>query len=267
MSDDDMRHIPLTGVQNFRDLGGYPAADGRKTRWGRLFRSGHLSDMTEACGTELLARDIETVIDFRTDDEKKHHPVHWTAMWSPTYCPIPIGGNAAAWIRETFERMKTSPIAKAELRGRLLDAYRTIPVNNADGLKRFFEILLDQHEGNGALFHCAAGKDRTGIAAALALTILGVDDDCIMEDYLFTNVAVDLEVAAGRIAEIVSLKAGITVGAADLYPLVGVEADFLNTCFATIRTEFGSMNSYIEKALGMTPDRIEAFQQKFLSDT
>lgn len=258
------RTIPLAGVKNFRDMGGYEAHDGRVMKWGHIFRSGHLSDMTEDCGTEMLARDIETVIDFRSDAEKKRHPVHWPDGWIPDYHPVPIGGNAAAWIKELYDRLAKTSFPAKELRDQFIIAFETIPIANKDGLKQFFDTLIDKHKGNAMLFHCTAGKDRTGIAGALLMRALDINDEQIMEDFLRTNKAVNLEETSATVAEWLSTKSGQTIQPDDVLPLVGVEADFLKASYRKISKEFGSLDTYLTEGLGLTTERRDRLKELFL---
>lgn len=258
------RTIPLAGVKNFRDMGGYEARDGRIMKWGHIFRSGHLSDMTEDCGTEMLARDIETVIDFRSDAEKVRHPVHWPEGWIPDYHAVPIGGNAAAWVKELYDRLAKTSFPAKELRDQFILAFETIPIANQKGLKRFFDTLIDEHKGNAMLFHCTAGKDRTGIAGALLMKALEVSDEQIMEDFLRTNKAVNLEETSATISEWLSTKSGQTIKPADVLPLVGVEEDFLKASYRKIDKEFGSLDAYLTDAMGLTDERRRKLKDLFL---
>jgi protein-tyrosine phosphatase len=264
LMDGTPRTIPLAGVKNFRDMGGYVANDGRTMRWGHIFRSGHLSDMTEDCGTEMLARDIETVIDFRSDAEKVRHPVHWPEGWIPDYHAVPIGGNAAAWVKELYDRLAKTKFPANDLRDQFIQAFRTIPIANKEGLKKFFDTLIDEHKGNAMLFHCTAGKDRTGIAGALLMKALDVSEEQIMEDFLRTNTAIDLAETSGTIAEWLSTKARQTIKPNEVLPLVGVEADFLEASYSIIREDYGSVSKYLESALGISDTRKEQLKNLFL---
>lgn len=261
----ETRIVPLAGVKNFRDMGGYRARDGRTMRWGRIFRSGHLSDMTDDCGTEMLARDIETVIDFRSDAEKERHPVRWPKSWIPDYRPSPIGGNAAAWVRELFDKLSNSPFPAKDLRDQFILAFETIPIANAAGLKVFFDGLIDHSKGNAVLFHCTAGKDRTGVAGALLMHALGVGRDDIMADFLLTNEAVDLGETSAEMAGRLSCRAGRAIAPADVLPLVGVEADFLEAAYRSIDKHYGSLDTYLSGAMGLDAARREKLAELYLS--
>ncbi|MFC4349364.1 tyrosine-protein phosphatase [Kordiimonas lipolytica] len=258
------RIIPMPGVKNFRDMGGYIGADGRTMRWGKLYRSGHWAEFTGNRETAAPAYGITTVVDFRSDAEKKRHPVGWPDGWAPTYHATPIGGNAAAWVQELYERLSTSPFPAKELRDQFILAFETIPVANADGLKRFFDILVEGETNDSVLFHCTAGKDRTGIAGALLMRVLGVAEADITADFLMTNDAVDLPAASAVIAQRLSEKAGRTINPADVHPLVGVEPAFLDAAHKSIDKAFGSVDAYLVDRLGLTPDRQGRLRDLFL---
>ncbi|MCJ9428038.1 tyrosine-protein phosphatase [Kordiimonas marina] len=258
------RILPVSGVKNFRDMGGYTAADGRQTRWGKLFRSGHLADLTAA--EDVAGRDIHTVIDFRSAPEKERRPVRWPEGWAPDYRPSPIGGNAAAWIQELYARLADAPFPAKELRDQFILAFETIPIANAGGLKLFFDAIIDGGEKGGVLFHCTAGKDRTGVAGALLMHALGAGEEDIMADFLLTNDAVDIEGTSAELAEWLSRKAGREIAAPDVHPLIGVEPDFLKAAYASIGREYGTLDAYLEKAMGLSPERRKKLADLYLAE-
>jgi len=247
------RILPIPGVKNFRDMGGYKTSDGREMRWGKLFRSGHLADL--AAGEDMAGKKIGTVIDFRSAPEKERRPVRWPEGWAPDYRPSPIGGNAAAWIPELYGRLADAPFPAKALRDQFILAFETIPIANAGGLKLFFDSVIEGGESGGVLFHCTAGKDRTGVAGALLMHALGADEADIMADFLLTNEAVDIEGTSAELADWLSRKAGREILAPDVHPLVGVEPDFLHAAYASIDREYGSLDAYLENAMGLTAER------------
>lgn len=245
----------IPGVKNFRDMGGYTNNDGRTLVHGRLFRSGHFAEVDAAAAAQIAEHNISTVVDFRSAPEKDHMRVTWHAPWTPRYVETPIGGNAAAWIKDLFERVASAPFPADELQAQFILAFQTIPIANADGLKKLFDVLIDDDDGNAALFHCTAGKDRTGIAGALIMTALDMPEDAILADFLLTNEAVDLKARAVEVAAQVSAKIGRDVSPDAVYPLIGVEPDFLHAAFAVMTEEFGSVDRYLTNAMGLTADR------------
>jgi protein-tyrosine phosphatase len=257
--------LEIPGVKNFREVKGYTTNDGRMMAKGRLFRSGHFADLAEENAKLVANHRISTVIDFRSASETDRFPALWHPEWTPRYYHTPIGGNAAAWVRDLYDRLSKTEFPADELRGQFILAFQTIPIANANGLKRMFDILIDDNDGGAALFHCTAGKDRTGIAGALILKTLGVNEEHIFEDFLLTNDAVDLHATASHYATLMSEKAGKTIEPADVHPLVGVEPDFLKAAFNVMTENFGSIDEYLTQAMGLTPDRREALKSRFLT--
>jgi len=263
---DQTRILPITGVKNFRDMGGYKTGDGRSVAWGRLFRSGHLSELPDDIGDAITSRNITSVIDFRSDAEKKRNPVRWPQGWAPHYSPLPIGGNASAWVHEMFERLSNSDFPARELHDQFILAFQTIPIANAPGLKAFFDTLLAADHGNAVLFHCTAGKDRTGIAGALLMKALGVADDDIMADFLLTNEAVDIEKVSEDMAGRLSARAGRPIAAPDVLPLVGVREEFLQSAYDAIGEKFGSVDAYLTDSMGLDTAKRALLADRFLSE-
>lgn len=260
------RIIPLEGIKNLRDMGGYHSNDGRKIKWGALYRSGHYAELTPEGHNTLHQRGITSVVDFRSPSEKERQPAAWPAAWQPTYYDNPIGGNAAAWVRELYDKLATAPFPAEELRAQFILAFETIPIANAVGLKKLFDVLVDDNDGGAALFHCTAGKDRTGIAGALIMKALNISEDDIFADFLLTNEAVDIAATSAHYASLMSERAGRTIAPEAVHPLVGVEPDFLKAAFAIMAHEYGSVDTYLTDGMGLTPARREKLQARLLED-
>ena len=176
MSDLD-RRIVLEGAFNFRDLGGYPAADGRTIAWRRLFRSDGLSRLTADDLARLVDLGINTVIDLRTAGEREREsmpegPFTPAVHHLPMFDVLPSEQELVAWVDEDF------------LIGRYSQMLDEGSAAIADAIK-----VLSAPRSVPGVFHCAAGKDRTGILAAVVLGVLGVPDDVIAEDYAASRAA------------------------------------------------------------------------------
>ncbi|HMD46264.1 MAG TPA: tyrosine-protein phosphatase [Acidimicrobiales bacterium] len=175
------RRVPLETCHNFRDLGGYETTDGRRVRWGRLYRADTLHRLTPHDTATLLALGLRTVIDLRAADELEHHGPVRVAEHDIAHHHLPIldavmGENRPVLLAEGEEM---PPIGVFYVR--MLDHGRS-------AVSRALEVLA----GPGALpavFHCTAGKDRTGILAAVVLSLLGVPEDTIVADYALTEEA------------------------------------------------------------------------------
>ena len=176
---DHRRVIPLFAVHNFRDLGGYPTVDGRTTRWNRVFRSDGLNRLTVADVEALRPLGLRTVIDLRTQAEIDDHG----RFPFETY---PVSFHHHSIVDQTWSLEGRN--ADGDPHEFLVQAYVDMLASGADRIAASLRILADP-ANIPAVFHCAAGKDRTGLVAALLLGALGVPDDFIVADFALTGPA------------------------------------------------------------------------------
>jgi protein-tyrosine phosphatase len=165
------RHVELEGCCNFRDLGGYPAAQGRRTRWRTLFRADGLSTLSEADFAVLSALGIRNVVDLRTSLEveaRGRFPDHEAISYHhlPLTDTLPGAEDVPAWDDSSFVARR----------------YASYLDGDAPSVGVVLRLLADQ-ANLPAVFHCSVGKDRTGVLAAIVLGFLGVPDDVIVDDY------------------------------------------------------------------------------------
>jgi protein-tyrosine phosphatase len=231
---DRTRHLNLAGASNFRDLGGYPARDGRHTRWRQLFRSNHLGYLTDDDVVILRDLGLKSAFDLRGAEERL-----------PTLCrhegitvhSLPIEPVTMTVLRGILAEGR--PLRGSETAEVMRESYRNYVRHNTQTYKTLFTHLL----GDSAplVIHCTAGKDRTGFAAALILKALGVSDEVIAEDYLLTN-------QYYRRAE-----AGVSSDLPEEVRAVlgSVEASFLVAALDTIRADYGDLEAYFEAGLGL----------------
>jgi protein-tyrosine phosphatase len=172
------RRLPLEGLQNFRDIGGYPTNDGGTTRWGLVFRADSLHKLTPADLATCEALGMKSVYDLRGDDERATHPNPFDNA-----VQLAIVGRPA----DDDEQPRSLDARQANTDGEriLRDIYIGMLEHSAPLFGRLFTGLLDD-DRLPAVFHCHAGKDRTGVAAALLLAALGVDRETILDDYELT---------------------------------------------------------------------------------
>lgn len=176
------REIPLEGGMNFRDLGGYATGDGRTVKWGVLYRSASMQDLTPTDFARLRELDIQVVCDLRDSKERRAAPVPWPAGEAPTV----LADDYAMPLTSLKDVLRDPEVDVRKARDAMIDGmYRQLPFQFADPYRRMFGELL---AGRAPLaFNCSAGKDRTGVAAALILDVLGVPRETVMEDYLLSN--------------------------------------------------------------------------------
>jgi protein-tyrosine phosphatase len=181
MDQDLPRVLPLEGASNLRDLGGWPAADGRRVKQGRVWRSAALHALTDADLDRLGATGLRTVCDLRGTREAARAPSRLPP--GAQAHPLPIEPFVGASLRDMLERgAATGEGATAVLR----QAYLAYATDHLPVYRRLFTLLLEEAR-RPLLFHCSAGKDRTGLGAALVLTVLGVDRATVMADYMATD--------------------------------------------------------------------------------
>lgn len=186
-SPEDERALPrvvaLAGCSNLRDLGGYRAADGRSVRFGRVFRSASLAALTDADLSVIGAAGIRTVCDLRGEREAERAPSRLPSTTPPEIVRLPIEPRVGASLRDLLAREEATGEDVHDL---LRTAYTAYATDHLPRYRALFDLLL-REDRLPLLFHCSAGKDRTGFGAALLLTALGVDRETTIGDYLATN--------------------------------------------------------------------------------
>lgn len=242
-SDSHPRFIPLPSGHNFRDLGGYRAADGRSVRWRQLFRSGFMSKITAEDAATLHALGIDTICDFRANAEREERPTLWhggseTELWARDY------EFSAGAIAELLDR---PDILASQTRDSMIEIYRELPYEQADSLRELFARIAAGRLP--LLFNCSAGKDRTGVASALLLDLLGVPRATIEQDYMLTNEAMDGLIAF--MADSPKYQHLLGDSLHRIEPLLRAEPDYLATSFAVIEDQHGSVEAYLSEVIGV----------------
>jgi protein-tyrosine phosphatase len=229
------RSLPLAGASNFRDLGGYGGHGGRTVRWRRLFRSDHLATLTASDLACLADLGIARAVDFRGVNER--------AALSYT---LPGVQQHALTIEPTVvQRVQLllhtgHALTAREAVGLMQDTYRGFVHDNAPRFAQLFALLLESDAP--LVFHCTAGKDRTGFAAALILLALGVPRGAVMQDYLLTNTLY-------RHPEGLAGPAPHEV----LEVLWRVQEDFLTSALDGVDRYPGGLDGYLAQVLGVGP--------------
>lgn len=250
------RHIPFEGTPNFRDYGGYQAMDGRTVKWRQLFRSGQLSKLTDRDQEQFSGLDIRIVFDFRRDDERGKDPSLLPASRLPEIVPLPINPGSAVGFLDNIAGGNMDSQAMAS---NMCDINKEFVIDQADKYHQMFACLLNHDEG-GSLVHCAAGKDRTGFAAAMILSALGVRRDTIFADYMLTAdyLLVDKEIAR------VSKKYAWPGEPEVMRPMLEVRPDYLQSAFDIIDTQFPSVEDYLQDVLGVGQYERRWLQSRYL---
>jgi protein-tyrosine phosphatase len=227
--------VPLEGGSNFRDLGGYRGEDGRLVRRGTVFRSAHLGNLTEEDRSALGRLGVHTIVDLRGVNEAAETPHRVDGVGARI-----VGAHIEPGVGERIRGAVADGTATPHLMmGFLTDHYRDYPRRCAPGFRTLFATLSDV-EHRPLVFHCNAGKDRTGFASALLLTLLGVPWQQVMEDYLRTN-----ELWTGHVGRYPELD--IDTRAA----IVEARTPYLEAAFEVVHGDFGGPEGFAEQALGL----------------
>jgi protein-tyrosine phosphatase len=253
------RILPLEGVHNFRDYGGYAVAGGGRVARGRLWRSGEHGGASDGDLAQIGALGLTTVIDLRGNSERRHNP-----------CRRPEGFAAEVVFHDGETAGLALHVEAAEgvlsargARRAMERLYREIPFRERlTPVLRCYFAALAERDGS-SLVHCLAGKDRTGLAVALLHHILGVSRDDIMGDYLLTNTAGNIErrIAAGGAA--IRARHG-AIDEATIRTLMGVDPDYLAASFAVIEERFTSVDTYLAEVLGVDREMRDKLGARFL---
>lgn len=246
-------------IHNLRDYGGYSVSGGGRVKRGLLYRSGHHADASEQDLATVLRLELRTVVDLRGNSERARHTCRRPQGFS---AQVLFFEGETAGLAPHLEAAEGSVDAQSAHRA-MVELYAALP--DRAGLNRVLTDYFDAlASGEGAsLVHCAAGKDRTGIAVDLLHHVLGVHPDDAMHDYLLTNQSPRNE---ERIAHGMALMGG-KYGAKDeatMRVLMGVDAAFLEAARASVRERFGSTDAYLEQKLGVDAAKREAIKAQLV---
>ncbi|MGX7149874.1 tyrosine-protein phosphatase [Enterococcus ureasiticus] len=249
----------MNTITNFRDIGSKCAFNDKKVNKQQLFRSGSLTELTQ---TEqlFLTKDckLKVIVDFRSEEEKKSQPD--TVMERVKYVPINVLADSMDE-NGSIESMMTATIPADEMMEAI---YKNLVLLDSaqKGYQTFLELLLEI-QGEPLVFHCSAGKDRTGFASALVLSVLGVSKEAIYQDYLLTNKM--RREANNKLQEQLETSYQLSdVQMDQLKQMLEVKKTYLDTAFATIDQEYGSFHTYVTQVLNFSDEKIAQLRKIYL---
>lgn len=246
--------IPLEGARNFRDLGGYETRSGQAVRRGQVFRSDRLSALTDADVEQLDGLGIRTVIDLRYDTEVREHP---SRLWAGVeqHVNVPMAGELSKE-RSFLDRVLDGEVTEITVDDVAQSYLDMLEVHSAD----FARVLRLVLEGEPALFHCTAGKDRTGLTAMLLLRVAGVADEVILDDFERSNE----HRAEHRIAELRDDFAGRGLDIERFRPALSAPRPALARAMRWLDDEVGGDERYLLDVGGLDADEIAGLRQLLL---
>lgn len=235
------RVLVLEGGSNFRDVGGYPAADGKRVAWGKIYRSGGTALLTPADLDKIKALDLANMVDLRSDEER-------------VLAPSKIDGVPYTAVGYSMKNMN--------LPGGIEGVYRAFPTGLAPQLKQVFAKLLRDEQP--IAYNCSAGQDRTGFVTAMVLSALGTPRDVIIQDYHLStqyrqpkNEMPKIDEATVAKDPVAAMFAGYQKDpvARPLYTKDG--KSYLTISFEEIDTKWGSVDNYLKTEIGIGPEEIK----------
>ena len=256
------RVLPISGGNNFRDIGGYKTTDGKEVKWGKVYRSGNMARLTSQGHEQMRALGIRADIDFRTNSERKSEPFLWEQNgWSGSHEMEYITKNYEFTSSDFFKDMASPDMTGAKAKQIFAEYYREVPYDLADEYSIMVHQLLNP-EG-AIVYNCTAGKDRTGMATAIILHILGVPKDTIIHDYLLSNkhYRPDTPRAGHKVdpnAEYMKAIKPEVIAA-----LNGVDKMYIDAFFDEIEKR-GGWDKYVSEQLKLTPQEVATIKQNLL---
>jgi protein-tyrosine phosphatase len=246
------RRLEFEGVENFRDLGGYPTADGGHTVWGQIFRSDSLHKLTPSDLVAFERMGVRMVYDLRGDEERATHPNPFDSI------QLAVVGQPRNGDRRTIDAAAFSAASDGEQL--LRDLYIGMLLHSAP----LFGVLLTgfvEPTNRPAVFHCHAGKDRTGIAAALLLLAVGVDRETILDDYELTRRYRTPDHQQDSLANLLALGMSPEAAAGVMTAPRWAMQDALDA----IDSDFGGIDAYLTGPARMTPSSLRELRASFVT--
>lgn len=253
------RHIYFKKADNFRDLGGIKTKDGKIVRWGMVYRSDNLSKLKEREFKKFSSLNIKTVYDLRTAGEITGNADNLPE--DVAYVHLPIVKDTANVLASIRGQIIKGQITEEQSLEFMKELYSTIIADNSDQLRLMIYNIVQSE--SPVLYHCSAGKDRTGIVTALLFSILRVDRETIVNEYLLSDYyrreKLQGILKLAKAARVVRPK--IEIGA--IQNFMDVDERYLNEAFKVIDSKYGGMESYIRNQLQITDAQQQQIIEKF----
>lgn len=246
------RNVNLPGIQNFRDLGGYPSGgSGKEVRWGKLYRSGEAERLNPFTLKKLKNMGVKTVIDLRSPSEKIGKP-SLSKDFKVVDIPL-ISGNTGEILKDImYGRIKSDTVYRLVER-----MNRELMLNSTDEFRRVFDVLLDE-DNYPVVIQCTSGKGRTGIVSALILAAIDVNEDLIMYDYRLSNHYFNIR-RAWRDAYSLPPRRQEAVTT-----LFSARENFLNAAKDEVESKYGSVEDYLKEGIGLDKSELKKLKRLLL---
>lgn len=258
-------NLNIQSVPNLRDLGGYDTTDGKKIKEGLVYRSNQLNPISREDISKLQALHLKTIYDLRTAEERAQFPDQISGDSKEIWLNV-LADNSSAGVATLAKTLQnTNEVNTIMGNGKAVELFKQVYTDlvelpSAKKAYHDFFLSLANDKNLPALFHCTAGKDRTGWAAASLLALLGTPKDQIYSNYLDSNTylipayqkQIDSFVAAGGKKDII-------------LDVIGVRKEYLDASFNTVEKNYGSIENYFEQGLHIDKTTQEKIKKNLLS--
>lgn len=247
------RFFEFDSIQNFRDLGGYMSSNKHRLRWGKIFRSGSFTRMTERDKAQIESLGLKTVMDLRSRDAKSDNS---DKLVGANYVRIPISTNGYSYMSQKVldgEFLRGDAIISTQ------DLYRDMVTNFTEEYAEFLDYLCDENN-YPVVYYCFLGKDQSGLATYFLLKALDIPTDVIEEDYMASHIGID-RVKSVRNADSLSAsrQEAFTM-------LTKTDLAFLKYGLSCIKDTYGSVEDYMLEELKITPEKKEKLKRILLTN-
>ncbi len=250
------RRVPMEGTLNFRDLGGYRTTDDRHVKWGRIFRSDGLARLTAHDHALIKQMGIKQVYDFRAPSEVEKSPNNLPPDGSVRTQDLPVVSHEfdTVAIMERIQKGDTDWINESLM----IDGYIHNIESFADVWGTVIKNLIDPQK-RPLVFHCTAGKDRTGVCASLILLTLGVSEEVVIEDHQLSNFFL-----APFLPKMAKYLQQFGVDIEDVMPYMVAPREAIVAVIERIRTQYGTVDRYLNSKSGVDLKTLELMKKEFL---
>lgn len=239
-----------TSITNFRDIGGYQTEDGRRVKQGALYRSAVIQFKTDEDRKAFESLGIKTILDLRSDGERRKAEDDVPENCRYIQCSAVSADNEYEGNVDMADLMKSGNLQS--LASYMEDVYRELPFRN-EAVGKVFELM--RNGGTPLVFHCSAGKDRTGFVAYVILKMLGVSDETAMEDYLLSN-----DFRREENEQLLALAEDAEIAKSMLY----VKPEYLQSSIEAIANTYGNFKTYLKEEYGIEDEDIREFKDRYL---
>lgn len=252
------RSLYLDNAINFRDLGGLKTTDGRFVKWGAIFRSAELKELSDEDKQSFKDLHIKTIVDLRSDQEIEDAPDDYPKNAGIKWVHNPLGVANPAAMDSLFDIVRSADPESNFGAKFMADANKNFPSSGQESVKATFDVLL-QNE-TPMVFHCTAGKDRTGYTSAMILSALGVDRETITEEYLASNYYrySENESSLKKAAQFYGIDHRI------LRQMMDVRKEYIGAAFDVIDNQYGGVENYLKTEIGLTDNDLQALRDQYL---